>query len=251
MSDSQALRALALVGYGHFTTVRVTDGAVRGLNEHLERLAHDCREVFDVELDLADVRRQLAEATATEADVLARITIVDPELSLVRPGADAHPRALITTRPVGAAGAPQRLHTSTYTRPLPAVKHTALFPTIRERRLAQRAGFDDAVFLDEQGRFSEGPTFSIGFLEGDRLVWPIAEALPSVTVALVSSAWPHETAVEPVTPADLPRFDAAFTAGSGAGIRPVASIDAHALDAAHPALAALQRTYASVPATPL
>ena len=33
------------------------------------------------------------------------------------------------------------------------------------QRLAQRAGFDDAVFVDAGGAFSEGPTWNLGFID--------------------------------------------------------------------------------------
>ncbi|MFD5177862.1 hypothetical protein ACFWM1_18780 [Nocardia sp. NPDC058379] len=48
----EELLALGLVGYGHFTSMRIERGrGVRGLALHLARLARDCREVFAAELD--------------------------------------------------------------------------------------------------------------------------------------------------------------------------------------------------------
>lgn len=57
------LQALALTNYGHFTSMRVEDGRVRGLALHLERLARDCRAVFGAELDTGRVR-ELARRAA-------------------------------------------------------------------------------------------------------------------------------------------------------------------------------------------
>lgn len=45
------LRALALTGYGHFTSVQVEEGAVRGPDLHLERLVSNAKIVFDADLD--------------------------------------------------------------------------------------------------------------------------------------------------------------------------------------------------------
>ncbi|MFI5677035.1 aminotransferase class IV [Streptomyces cellulosae] len=45
------LQSLALMNYGHFTSMRLGDGTVRGLSLHLDRLVRDCRIVFGVELD--------------------------------------------------------------------------------------------------------------------------------------------------------------------------------------------------------
>jgi branched-subunit amino acid aminotransferase/4-amino-4-deoxychorismate lyase len=50
------LQALALTNYGHFTTMRVEDGGVRGLSLHLDRLRTDCRALFDAEIDADRVR---------------------------------------------------------------------------------------------------------------------------------------------------------------------------------------------------
>lgn len=47
------LARLALYNYGHFTTMRVDAGRVRGLSLHLRRLVNGRRTVFDAELDPA------------------------------------------------------------------------------------------------------------------------------------------------------------------------------------------------------
>src|SRR4051794_30508228 len=49
--EADELKALALTNYGHFTSMRVDDGRVRGLALHMNRLVRDCRTVFDTELD--------------------------------------------------------------------------------------------------------------------------------------------------------------------------------------------------------
>src|SRR5699024_11007880 len=94
------LRALAFAGLGHFTTMRVESGGVRGLGLHLARLVHDSRALFDAELDLDVVRARIRSAIADEpAVVLVRVTVFDPALTLERPGADAAPRILVSPRP--------------------------------------------------------------------------------------------------------------------------------------------------------
>lgn len=50
------ITVLALTNYGHFTTMLVDDNRVRGLSLHLDRLARDCRELFDTTLELDRVR---------------------------------------------------------------------------------------------------------------------------------------------------------------------------------------------------
>ena len=251
--DRDRLQALALVNHGHFTTMRVDHGRVRGLSLHLDRLVRDCREVFDADLDAATVRSLVRAAIADEDDsVVVRVTVFDPALGLERPGDAATPHILVSPRPASIREAPAlRLRSTTYRRDLPSVKHTGLFGALHERAVAQRAGFDDAVFVDERGRLSEGPTWNIGFFDGERLVWPEAEALPGVTMSLLSEAYDGPVARAPVSTTDLGRTDAAFTTSAGAGVRAVAAIDAARWEPAHPILERLREAYRRIEAEPL
>ncbi|WP_280483418.1 aminotransferase class IV, partial [Nocardia farcinica] len=93
------LAALGLVGYGHFTSMRVENHAVRGLSQHMDRLIRDCRTVFDTELDPDRVRELIRHALPdTASPVVVRVTVFDPHLGLGKPGADADPQILVTSR---------------------------------------------------------------------------------------------------------------------------------------------------------
>lgn len=251
------LSALALVNYGHFTSMRVDDGRVRGLHLHLDRLVRDCRTLFDSELDPAAVRalaRQAVAATATSAIVI-RITIFDPELGLPQPGRPARVRVLVSLRPVsGDHAEPIRLRTVRYARELPEVKHTGLFGTVRQRRAAQLAGYDDALFVDAQGRITEGTTWNIAFLDADRVTWPAGAHLPGVTMRLLDGALERVALtgrVAEVTPADLAHGYAAVITNAAIGVRPVASVDGVPLPPAPALVEALRRAYLSIEPEPL
>lgn len=240
------IRALAFAGLAHFTTVLVDDGGVRGLDRHLTRLVTDARSLFDVELDPELVRRRIREAIADEPQrVVVRVTLFDPALSLERPGAEAHPRILVSPRPAGSGPASAlRVRSAVFGRQHPEIKHTGLFGALYERRLAQRAGFDDAVFVDGSGAFSEGPTWNLGFVDAaGRLVWPDGDALDGVTRELIAGAVPGT--VRRV--GALGGMAAAFATGSGAGIRPIASIDDVEFDVRHPLLTTIREAYAAIP----
>lgn len=51
--DPARLAALALYNYGHFTSMRVDEGRVRGLSLHLQRLVRDCSALYDADLTLS------------------------------------------------------------------------------------------------------------------------------------------------------------------------------------------------------
>lgn len=243
------LRALALTGFGHFTSMHVEDGAIRGLDLHLDRLARDCRAVFDVELDPAAVLGAIRDAVAAEpGDCTLRVTVFDPDLTLANLGsARARPIPLVTTRPSAPSGPGQmRVLSVEFQREMPLVKHVGLFGQLHHRVTAKRAGFDDVLFVDPaSGRVSEGCTWNVGFVthDGD-VVWPDAAALPGVTMALVVTA-AHVT--RPVLRDDLWGMRAAFATNASIGVRPISSVDDRDFDVGDPMIAELQAAYRQNP----
>ncbi|MDH6110362.1 branched-subunit amino acid aminotransferase/4-amino-4-deoxychorismate lyase [Kitasatospora sp. MAP12-15] len=246
------LKALALVNYGHFTTMRVENGAVRGLSLHLERLTRDCRELFDAPLDPDLVRHLLRRALAgTPGPVVARVTVFDPDLDLGHPAAKAQPRVLVTLRPAPSGPLPPiRVRPVPYRREAHAVKHVGLFDLLRLRRAAQLAGYDDAVFTDAHGQLSEGATWNLGFFDGTQVIWPHADQLPGVTMALLHQAHPDHR-IEPISLPQLPTLQAAFATNAAIGIRPITAIGPTTFLPTHPILTQLATEYTAIPADPL
>ncbi|AXK33731.1 aminotransferase [Streptomyces armeniacus] len=250
-SESDCLRALAMVNYGHFTTMRVEGLRVRGLSLHLERLRRDCRTVFGADLEAEQVRAHLRKALADAPDpVTARVTVCDPGLGLERPGAAARPRLLVTTRAAGLAPLPPlRVRTAPHRREVPAVKHTGLFGALHQRGLAQRDGFNDVLFTQgppDRPVVAEGPTWNVGFFGGGSLVWPAADVLPGVTTALLAEHHSGAQRTEELGVEQLSGMEAAFATNAGFGIRPIASVDGIEFDVEHPALRELRSAYESV-----
>ncbi len=181
-----ALQSLALVNYGHFTSMRVDNHRIRGLSQHLDRLVHDCRVVFNSFLDRDRVRELIRHAIADEpGSFIARVTIFDPDLQLGHLGGAAKPRILVTTRSAGNwPPTPMRVQSAAYQRESPEIKHVGLFGALWHRRQAELNGYDDAVFVTASSFISEGATWNIGFFDGDRVVWPAGEILPGITMRL-------------------------------------------------------------------
>ncbi|OJF16261.1 aminotransferase class IV [Couchioplanes caeruleus] len=244
-----AIDNLALTGYGHFTTMRVEHGAVRGLTLHLDRLVADCATVFGTELSRTYVRECIRTVLRDAAGPLTvRVTVADPELAVTHPAAPSHPQIFVTTRAASPVGLPPlRVRSVRHDRGVPAVKHTGLFGSLYERRRAQLDGYDDALFVDGDGSVSEGVTWNVGFVASDStLIWPRAQVLSGVTMRLVAGAHTGPQRTEPVPLAHLPTMVAAFATNSAGGIRPVASIDTLRFSTAHEALDLLARQYAGI-----
>ncbi|MER5864828.1 aminotransferase class IV family protein [Kitasatospora sp. NPDC002040] len=244
------LQALALTNYGHFTTMLVRDGRVRGLGLHLERLRRDCRALFGTDLDPEPVRAYARRAVPAGGSTMVRITVFDPALDLGNPGGKADPAVLVTTRAAGGAvPGPLRVRPVRYERDRPEVKGVGLFGALRHRREAQLAGYDDALFVDGTGAVSEGGTWNLGLVRDGGVVWPEAAYLPGTTLALLRDLHPGRTAR--VTPAELPQYEAAFATNAAVGVRPIAAVEGTALDPGHPLLTALAEAWAAAPGEPL
>lgn len=243
------VKALALTNYGHFTSMLVHDNRVRGLSLHLERLARDCQQLFNVELDTDAVRQFVRHALAeSSGPATARVTVYDPALDLGTIGRDAQPHILVTTRSASLeVSPPVRLQAVAYHREIPAVKHIGLFGAMMRRRAAQREGFDDVLFINPDGTVSEIATSNVGFIRGDQIVWPRSEWLTGITMTLIHQALDEPIVMEPVKLSDLPDMDAVFATNAATGIRAVASVDDVKWPTDHKALAEVRALYDEVP----
>jgi branched-subunit amino acid aminotransferase/4-amino-4-deoxychorismate lyase len=251
------LSALALYNYGHFTSMTVERGRVRGLGLHLDRLVGDCKTVFGADLDPDRVRHLVRQALGDESApaVVVRVTVFDPALGLGHPGGTTNPRILVTGRAaVGSSLPPLRLQSCRYDRDLPSVKHTGLFGTVYHRRMAQTAGFDDVLFVNAQAQITEGATWNVAFIADGEIIWPDGECLAGVTMRLLRGATqdleiPSRTA--PVVLADITGQTAAFITNAAIGLRPVRDIDGRPLADASEIVETLRRAYDTIEGEPL
>ncbi|HET6953647.1 MAG TPA: aminotransferase class IV family protein [Acidimicrobiales bacterium] len=252
-AEVDQLRTLALTNYGHFTSMLVDNSRVRGLVLHMERLSRDCRRLFGVDLDLDRVRYLVGHALLdVNQPIVVRVTVFDPHIELGRPGTDADPGILVTTRPAAHASTPpMRLQSAAYCREMPEVKHVGLFRAVSHRRAAQLNGYDDAVFTDQSGNLSEAATTNVGFVDGDRIVWPKADILAGVTMALLSEAHAGATATEPVNLGQLGDLTAAFATNAVVGVRAISAIDNTTWAGDHPMIDTLRREYLEIRPEPL
>jgi branched-subunit amino acid aminotransferase/4-amino-4-deoxychorismate lyase len=248
------LERLALTNYGHFTSMRVDDdGGVRGLSLHIARLVRDCDTVFGVSLDTERVLGYVRHAAHQHTGPFTvRVTVFDPNLTMGNIGDRTEPQILVTTRPAGPVPPPpSTAKTFVFSRDLAAVKHIGLFSQLRLRRAAQLAGFDDAIFVEADGRVSEGVTWNLGFVDRDGVVvWPDAPVLPGVTMQLLRDAH-GDSATVPVALSDVGDMRAAFATNVSIGVRTIRAIDDVQFAIDDPTLDLLRKVYAELPSEQL
>jgi branched-subunit amino acid aminotransferase/4-amino-4-deoxychorismate lyase len=223
------LAALALTNYGHFTTMQVESGRVRGLDLHLSRLERATDELFGTRLDTDSVRRFMRSAVRDTPTCALRVTVFSRAFRRDGPSEPVAADVLMTiSAPRAPDPRPARLKTYRHERALPHVKHVGTFALFHHRRLAQQAGYDDALFVDGSGAVSEASIWNVGFFDGERVVWPNAPALHGVSMQLLELGLREQsfpTIARRIGIDDLSRYRAAFLTHSSTPVRPIASID--------------------------
>lgn len=245
-----SLAAALLNNYGHFTSFCVLDGRVQGLGLHLQRLQDDAVLLFGADLDLQRVRAQLRRAldVAGVRDAWVRVTVFSRDFDMRAPNRAMMPEVLVSVGAVPSlAPATLTLKTVEFERTLPSVKHAGMFGLFWQRRQALGAGFDDALFVDVAGQVLEGSTWNIGFVQGDRIVWPEGPALSGTRQRLLRAGFDElgvEQCVCRVERAGLGAFDAAFICNAR-GQSVVARIDDRSLDVGAELAASLEQALAT------
>jgi 4-amino-4-deoxychorismate lyase len=236
------LHRLAIGNYGHFTSMQVRDGRVRGMALHLARL-DDGNEMFfgrrgDVD-DEVRLRSWIRQALGPVTDASVRVTVTDEGVlvSVSDPAPD-RPRP------------PLRVRTEVYERPWPAQKHAATMGLWYARRTAAAAGYDDALFAGRDGLVREGSIWNVAFWDGARVVFPEAPMLKGVTMVLLQVAMTMTGVpwtLRPVRAAELPDLLAAAAINSRCPAQPIASIDDVVFEEQDKLLGALRTAWETVP----
>lgn len=244
------LTALALVNYGHFTTLQVRAGAAQGLGLHLERLQVATAALFGLPLEpervRADLRAALAAAGCGDATVRVTLFVRDPAPATA--SASTRPDLLVSVNPPGQAGTSAlRLQSVQFVRPTPQYKHVGIFPSVHEKRSALAAGYDDALFVDGSGHVLEGTFWNIGLWDGTQVIWPQGPALRGTRERLLQAGLAQLGIPQHTRPIRLPEIGAHLAAFScnARGQQAVSAIDGRVLAQAPELLDLLERALAT------
>ena len=245
------LACLALVNYGAYTSFRVEEGGVRGLDLHLARLEASAVDLFGEPVGEPRLRELMRTALGDCQEAWLRVSLFSPEIGPRTPGWTGRPQVMTAVSPPPPPLADRvRVQIQTHVRDAAHLKHTATFPLIRARRQARAAGFDDALFTDADGRISEGTLWNIGLTRGETVVWPQAPMLAGVTQALIERGLASvglEAVSAPVRLADLGGFDGAFLCNSATPACAITAIGDVAFAGADAMIARVDQAWRSNP----
>lgn len=226
------LHRAAASNYGHFTSMQVRDRAVAGLDLHLRRLREASAELFPDTPAATDatITKLIGQALRDHRDASVRVTVLASDIMV-----EAGEPVLDDPKP------PLKVHTVTYERELPHLKHLATMGLTYHRRRAIRAGYDDVLFAGRDGYLREGSVWNLAFWDGERVIWPDAPMLAGITMQLLRQGL--EKRSTPQTQhkiTDLSGLRAAALTNSQCPAQPIASIDTTELSE-HQALTSLLR----------
>jgi len=190
-----------LYGYGLFETMRAYDGYIFRLDSHITRLRCSAESIGLTHSILTTEEGKqslkaacLATLEANELkDARIRLTVSAGEGDMTPdPGTCSSPTILITARSLvplppekyetGFRATVSFLRRNTQS-PLSRLKSTCYMENVLARTTARTAGYDEAIFLNEQGYLAEGSMTNIFLVSHGQLITPCFESgvLPGIT----------------------------------------------------------------------
>jgi branched-chain amino acid aminotransferase len=190
-----------LYGYGLFETMRAYNGQIFRLDSHLTRLrcsaesiglTHGVLTTDEGKQSLKAACMATLEANELK-DARIRLTVSAGEADMTPdPGTCSNPTILITARNLDPL--PQKKYetgfkaTVSFLRrnsqsPLSRLKSTSYMENVLARTTARATGYDEAIFLNEQGYLAEGSTTNVFLVSRGELITPCFESgvLPGIT----------------------------------------------------------------------
>jgi branched-chain amino acid aminotransferase len=234
---------------GVFETMLVRRGAVIRIDHHLARLVHALAALeIPVQPELRDwVLHAVRDVGGGDASL--RLTVTrGRDAGGVAPPVDARPTAIVTMNPppafpaavyeAGLAGhvASGRRNERAMTAGLKTLAYTDAVAAALE---AQRAGADEALFLDTEGHCSEAASSNLFAWTGTTLVTPPLScgALPGITRAAVldlASALGVTSAERVFGLEELLGAEEAFLTSSLRGLAPLVRVGTHPIGSGAP-----------------
>jgi len=235
-------------GEGLFETLPVVGGRPHFLERHAARLAGGARELeLDPAPDAATWAADLRTLTAAAAcDDLAARLLLFRDGAVVRRAVAAQPLSLAPLTPARIGPARSGLAGA---RPLAHLKTLNYLGPRRAHAEGVKDGFDEVLFVLDDGTVLEGSRSSVFMVRGGVLTTPplTLPILPGVTREVLLEIARDEglrAVEEPFTVADLGSADEVFLTASLRGVRPVATVSDRPVAAAPgPVTARLSELY--------
>jgi branched-chain amino acid aminotransferase len=246
-----------LYGYGLFETMRAYNGHIFRLDSHVTRLRCSAESIGLTHsvLTTEEGKRSLKAACAAtlEAnelrDARVRLTVSAGEGDMtLDTGTCPKPTILITARNLDPLS-PEKYETGfravvSFLRrnsqsPLSRLKSVSYMENVLARMTARATGYDEAIFLNEQGYLAEGSTTNVFLVSNGELITPCFESgvLPGITreaVLEIARTSNLKTTERWVELNELVEAQEAFLTNSILELMPLVSIEARPIGSGRP-----------------
>jgi len=184
---SSEITRLAFSGFAHFTAIQVRNRKIKGLDLHLERLKQASLALYGRSITDTLICSYLRLAIENApVDHSLTITIYSPKGEFTVQSMDIEPAMLIRiSAPANGPVGPLRLAAINYERPLTEIKHVGEIGKTYYLHQAVKQGFDDAMFVNNNGHVSEGSIWNLVFWDGESVIWPKARMLKGTMMGVV------------------------------------------------------------------
>jgi branched-subunit amino acid aminotransferase/4-amino-4-deoxychorismate lyase len=178
-------------GFGCFEVVRAYRGVPFRLGAHLDRLQGSASALGIEVPPRPSLEEWVGAVSVAGGDCQVRVLLTGGSRDLLLPSKG---RAVVLWEPLAEMPDSLRLmpleapwHPATDRSPFYAVKWLSYAANMASTDIARGGGFDDALLLVPGGVVLEGPTFSVAWVAGGRLLTPSLGLgiLPSITRAVV------------------------------------------------------------------
>lgn len=163
-------------GFGVFEVIRLYGSVPFRLDAHFDRLERSAADLGVVMPGREELTDWVGELAADHRDGCVRLILTGGgrDESVAAP-----PRTILMWEPNPAVPASLRLipisapwHPGTDSGGFPGVKWTSYAPNMAATDKAHRAGFDEALLIDQEGVVLEGPTFTVAWVHDGRIETP-------------------------------------------------------------------------------
>lgn len=250
------LSPLAFSGFAHFTAMQIRNGAVRGLDLHLERLREASKSLFGQAHSDDEVREILRAAVAEGPSDLSLTATVFSRSGEFRPAGSGKDLGLLvrTAPPANGPDGPLRLDVVRHDRQMAEIKHVGEGSKTYYLRRAISNGFDDAAYIDAERCLSEATIWNLAFWDGESVIWPEAAILRGVTMQILTrqlSAGGVSQKQVRVALESVRNFEAGVVMNSWTPGIAIAAIGSTPMDRESSFLRLLQKAYEQEPAIPI
>lgn len=216
-----------MYGFGVFETLRADNKTPHQAKEHIARLKKSAKEInLKLKYNSNEITKMLEKVVSKSPHKSQKVKIVAIKEGILVTSEKLHINPKIYE---GVS-----LKSVNCTRSLPKVKAISYLSSYISHEKAAKAGFYDALLINDKGEVTEGAYCNIFWFEGETLCTTKDNVLEGITRKTVLKKSLSKTALKNITLKELVKKNEIFLTQSTKGIVPVTKIDGYKIGTGSP-----------------